>query len=146
MSLLCSTSSTAFPSHLEYKSNPLHCPKRPHTIGLNHLSDTISFHCPLTHFTLVHWPSCCSKYMPLPLQVFALVGSLLGKHFLQIHTELAFSVLSSLFISKAILNINHSNYPPYLFSRAPTVPPPLLPFSPWHLSTSDILWLCLFIY
>lgn len=111
MLLLGVIPSIAFPSHLECKSKPLQCLIRLDMIDFNNLSDIISFHCLpnllcSSHTSLLAVPRiCCFWLRPLPLLAF------FRKHFLQMYTKLAFSFLLSLFISKAILNIIHSNHP-----------------------------------
>ena len=47
------------------------------------------------------------------------------------------------FTSKPILSIILANPLPYLFSLVPTLLLPRFLFPPWHISTSNILWLYL---
>lgn len=107
MSLLCSTLPRAFSSHLKYKSKPI---QWLHTIDIYYLSDIISFHCPLTHSALATLAFLLFQEYATLFQAFAPVGSLLEKRFLQLSTKLAYLFLSSLFVSKAVFNIQHPSF------------------------------------
>lgn len=142
MSLLGSTVFNAFPSHFENKLKPLQCPTRPYTIGPQ---DSISFHSPLTHSA----PATLAFSL---FQEYATPTSGLSFCSLSAWKRLPPDVHNTCFLIsfKSVYQWVHliydtSNHPSLLLQPGTHSPTSSLSFSPWHISTSDILWLYLFI-